>query len=972
MSKVPYFLLGLIAAFWFFTLGAYGDETDLFSVSAKVDALIILDLSGSMQNAPDGHLCFTPGCSKLDMAKNAIYNILNDYPDGTINARDETSLGVRIGYMKYKCIRTDNLNTCISLEKQIGTPYDQIWNSLRNENVRILGTTPLVSALEKAKTVLDAHKAADPYRNCCNKFVILLTDGEETMYCNPTGDLHPLYDHKRRKAVATKAKALADAGYKVFVVGFGENMPAVMKNTLNWAAYYGGTDNPAAPNSGNPSAISIVSNPCSDTSTSNDPGYASLSGYAFLASNASDLSNALKQAFTVIREASYSFSVPSVASSRVMDGSSNENFFYEASFTPVQNDSFWQSYLKKYNINSDGTIGSVAAEAGSVLQLRTAESRRIYTYKSGALTAFTTLNLTPGDLGVGDTVSRNKVVGYVRGDPVYNPDNWKLGDTFHSNPITIGSPSLYFNDPRDSNGSFNNFRNTHSRTSDNGTRILVTGSNDGQLHAFKTSDLSEQWSFIPPNLLPKLKDLAHADHSQVQNHQYFVDGPITVADVWLGAATEDGTSKSIAEWKTLLVLGEGRGIRDSSNVPSYLWSASPSCDLDYFKKYNSSHPYYCGYYALDVTDTSADHPAFMWRLNPDVNQAKYLDEPWSKMAIGKVIIEGKEKWVGFIGGGYNTQGSYDDDDDYTRWRRGKGFFVVDLSNGNILWSYTKENNSDMDYSIPASPKIVDTDNDGFIDTAYIGDLGGNVWRFTFCTNLDGSSCNISNWHGGLLFRSSGGNHPIYTTPSVARGSFWVFWGTGDKLRPTEANTQEAFLAIKDEHRSGTYTINNLQPIGNGTYSDASLAGWYISLGSGGEKVLSDPTVFGGVAFFTTYTPAFGGNVCDTTGTGKLYGIAMMPLAANGQIFNPGDGVLTNDKERSIVLGKGIPGPPILSQKPGNGPTDLYISVSGGGGQDSTIVSIQQPGMVESDAPIKTILAAGKSTTVIHWRDMRVQ
>ena len=99
---------------------------------------------------------------------------------------------------------------------------------------------------------------------------------------------------------------------------------------------------------------------------------------------------------------------------------------------------------------------------------------------------------------------------------------------------------------------------------------------------------------------------------------------------------------------------------------------------------------------------------------------------------------------------------------------------------------------------------------------------------------------------------------------------------------------------------------------------------------------------------------------------------MMPLAINGQTFNPGDGVLTNDKERSIILGKGIPGPPILSQKPGAGPTDLYISVSGGGGQDSTIVSIQQAGMVASDAPVKKVLSAGKSTTVIHWRDMRVQ
>ena len=31
-----------------------------------------------------------------------------------------------------------------------------------------------------------------------------------------------------------------------------------------------------------------------------------------------------------------------------------------------------------------------------------------------------------------------------------------------------------------------------------------------------------------------------------------------------------------------------------------------------------------------------------------------------------------------------------------------------------------------------SPAIVDRDNDGFIDTAYVGDLAGNPWKFTFC------------------------------------------------------------------------------------------------------------------------------------------------------------------------------------------------------------------------------------------------
>ena len=55
-----------------------------------------------------------------------------------------------------------------------------------------------------------------------------------------------------------KAKALGDAGYRVFVIGFGTAMPPYLRNTLNWMAFYGGTDNPNAANSGSTTAYSIV------------------------------------------------------------------------------------------------------------------------------------------------------------------------------------------------------------------------------------------------------------------------------------------------------------------------------------------------------------------------------------------------------------------------------------------------------------------------------------------------------------------------------------------------------------------------------------------------------------------------------------------------------------------------------------------------------------------------------------------
>jgi type IV pilus assembly protein PilY1 len=118
------------------------------------------------------------------------------------------------------------------------------------------------------------------------------------------------------------------------------------------------------------------------------------------------------------------------------------------------------------------------------------------------------------------------------------------------------------------------------------------------------------------------------------------------------------------------------------------------------------------------------------------------------MFFGRVRINNNEKWVGLIGGGYSgtscTTSACSD-------TRGKGFFVVDASNGQILWSYTRNDNTNMNYNLVAEPIAVDSDNDGFMDTAYIGDLGGNVWRFKFCLKSDGTTCNTTNWKGSLLF-----------------------------------------------------------------------------------------------------------------------------------------------------------------------------------------------------------------------------
>ena len=1029
-------------------------EEALFTTSVAPDALILLDLSGSMEWNPAGGTytygnasCsgtfysssgtgHTVDCSRLAIAKRSIFDILDDNDDNRISGSDETSLGVRLGYMRYYDCGSDDTggsytSGCNQIpgsssvsRRYINSKYSQIFcnsnTNCTNPNATCgsssnsiggacaNGGTALASALGEARTYLNAHKAADSAAACRQKFVILVTDGSDTYACSGNGEECDPHRYKNRRESVARAKALADAGYRVFVIGFGAAMPTYLQNTLNWMAYYGGTDNPNAANSGSTTGYGIVTgcdvwttpvtNPaaCCDMATNptacfpagvtscltdsaavtdtcydaispythsqasfrasaNDPGYLDLSGYAFLAADADQLATALKTAINLIREATYSFSQASIQSTRTQD----ENFVYEGSFQPVTGDPFWLGHLKKYQINTDGTVGSVLWDAGTLLQSAAASSRNIKTLIGGVMTDFTT-GIAPEYFGLtsAQTAERNAVVGYFRGETTYNPENWKLGDVFRSTPITVGTPSVFYDDMRDATNQFAVHRSNHIRTSAKGNRLITAGANDGQMHAFKTSDGTEAWSFIPPNLLPKLKSISHGSHPTSLTHLYFVDGPVTVADVWLGSG--DGTSKSASDWKTQMIFGEGRGPGSS-----YLWSSSVSCDSGFSGSatYSASYPHYCGYYAFDITgpnctssssSCTAPQPSYMWRLGGTAGftgtqaaYGPYLAEPWSKFMIGKVLIGGSEKWVGFVGGGGSTDNN-----------EGNGFFVVDLSSGAILWGYTHDNHAAMDYGLVAAPAVVDTDLDGFVDTVYVGDRGDNMWRFKLCLRSDGSTCNTANWTGGMLFdSSSGGNiRPIFTIAAVARdgsNNLWVYFGTGDKNDPTAPNAQEKFVALKDNDRTTTYTYSSLENITSvgSTYSGTG-DGWYINMTGQGEKILSDPTVFGGVVYFTTYTPPIGNDPCAQGGTAKLYGVD----------YTTGAGELSTTGDRSISIGTGISSAPIISLGPGNTTTpDLYVTTSGGGGVGASTqrVNFAPPSLANRN-------------NLLYWRDLRVQ
>src|SRR5581483_6428922 len=372
------------------------------------------------------------------------------------------------------------------------------------------------------------------------------------------------------------------------------------------------------------------------------------------------LQTALQQAISQILAATFSFATP-VVPTTATSGIDNA---YLAAFQSDPSSRFWKGFIKSYQRDSNGLIpvdanglplsSALVWEGGAKLSSTSASSRTIYTNVSGVRQAFTKTNtaITQALLNASSSTEHDKIIDYIRGIDAYDSDAdgntteeraWKLGDIFHSTPVLISKPPALSFDP-----TYSTFKTNNA----NRTVVLLVGSNDGMVHAFKetngvnaTADGTELWGFIPSDQLGNLKNLP----VNSSDHQYYVDASIIAADICTSILTDGtGNCSSASNWKTIAMCGERRG----------------------GKNYN----------AIDVTDTTS--PAILW--SAPFTDAK-MGETWSEPAIGKVkMSDGGGKWVAFIGGGYYTPSNNS---------FGKAFFAIDLATGAKLWEYSK----------PASP-----------------------------------------------------------------------------------------------------------------------------------------------------------------------------------------------------------------------------------------------------------------------------
>jgi type IV pilus assembly protein PilY1 len=601
-------------------------------------------------------------------------------------------------------------------------------------------------------------------------------------------------------------------------------------------------------------------------------------GEYFTADNYSELKEAFDQIMSSIVEKNACYVAPVVPISRMNRVYAGDKI-YLGFFKPQQSGR-WIGNIKRYALQNNGalfdaqghpattpdglimenalswwtSLGSDgpavekggAAEALS-LQIESGAMRNVYTYSgtqallADPSNAFVTTNtaITNAMLNVADDTARQNLFTSVR--------NEAFGDIIHSEPAVV--------------------------TYDAKTVIYV-GANDGLLHAVDDDTGQELWSFIPPDQLGRLWRLNDADHD------YFVDGSPTVYY---------GTSQKI------LVVGSRRGGES--------------------------------YTALDVTDYSA--PRFLYNIGPGLlgptpTDYERLGQSWSRpdkvsVATGSSVtttgcgvnVAVTTADVFLVAGGYDT--NEDNDPPTSPDSVGRAVFGVNMTSGALI--------SDLKFTPATHPTLglthsvvdvagFDHDGDGIVSRIYFGDLGGNMFAmkddevqtFTVCSKTITKNVVDGVWSGMNLFQAptvSGKKLKILYAPDAVAEKYppsahgeYIYFGTGDRENPDDTTVVNRFYAVKNDWTATSpLTESDLVDVTSdliqlGTADEKAQVksalethkGWYIRLESSGEKVVSSPRVYGGVVYFTTYTPSDGsglipGDPCAAStvrGVSRLY------------------------------------------------------------------------------------------------------
>ncbi len=478
---------------------------------------------------------------------------------------------------------------------------------------------------------------------------------------------------------------------------------------------------------------------------------------------------------------------------------------------------------------------------------------------------------TGGSVSRGSSVSATELINWVRG--VDNKEDENIdssltdvrstihGDVLHSRPMVVnygGNIGVY----------------------------LYYGANDGTFHAIKggqsSTDGNEIWSFVAPEHYSKLSRL-------------YLNKPLI-------AYPNTSTELTPAPTKRDYFFDGNIGIYQTPDLAlTHIFVAMRRGGR--------------AIYGFDVSTPNSGSPVkFLWRKSYEDTGFDQLGQTWSEPKVlalrkttglacnstptttttgGVTTVNYPFKPAVVFGAGYDpTQEDKTAGTSRDNVSMGHGLFVLNESDGSLIKLFTPPSNaitgianSTKRYSIPSEVSAIDMNGDGCVDRIYVGDTGGNIFRF------DVDDANANNWVAYKIaafgdIDGNGGNDdrkflfPLDLALGVEDGHqiVYVIGGTGDREQPQSTLIRDKFILLKDTVAAGTASsaVTPVTLSSSGMYevtdfnnstsdidiSQSSTKGWYIDykevVGTGeqyvGEKSVNAATTVNGVIYFSTNRP----------------------------------------------------------------------------------------------------------------------
>jgi type IV pilus assembly protein PilY1 len=515
------------------------------------------------------------------------------------------------------------------------------------------------------------------------------------------------------------------------------------------------------------------------------------------AQNPQDLQSALETAFLEFSQSASSSSAAAFNSTSLRSGT----FLYRGFYDLRDNTGELTATL----VNpTDGTLAATPSHWASK-QLNPAnllpDNRTIVT--SDPLTG-DGIPFRHGNLGLSQQLMMSEAeVEFIRGDrtnegvvfrerPV---EDGLLGDIVSSSPVFVGPPRAINRDqaPYPENDLYSDFvQSRYSRR-----EVVYVGANDGILHGFDASNLTEVFGYVPNKII----DTNQAYHNDLDDfpspfyqHKYYVDLTPSLNDVYM-RPNRNVTGK---QWITTLLGGLGGGGKGffALNV------TDP--DVQYTSEVNAADSV-----LWEFTDDDDTYPVDgagnpigggTW-LDPDGQPVKDLGMALSQPTIAMSNVSdggapAQKEWIAVFGNGINSTAGI------------AKLFVLFMDRGVDGWDSGDFVKLDTGVGVPIAPAAltgypnglgtvtaVDVDLNGTADWVYGGDRLGNLYRF------DISNPDPALWTSTRLFTASYTDgsgtttvQPVLSKPVVSKhptkDGFLVTFGTGSHVAREDARSQD--------------------------------------------------------------------------------------------------------------------------------------------------------------------------------------